>query len=201
MMACMLRRLACLALLTLLPAPAGAQQVDSAYTEFDTKRCPHKPGQGPEDGGSWTCPGQSGMVVRLSVGDNRMFVGFGPPNSPDLESSETFPGFNDVYAGRVEWRTRGGRPFATILRWNVVTEADQTTTGRTKASGQVLVVTRLGPGGSCHVGYVDARANPDANVLARGIADQQAAGFRCGADRATVVGKRSPGLAFPADLE
>jgi hypothetical protein len=44
-----------------------------------------------------------------------------------------------------------------------------------------LVVTRLGPGGVCHVGYVDAR-NADANERARRLADERARGFRCGVD-------------------
>jgi hypothetical protein len=52
------------------------------------------------------------------------------------------------------------------------------------------VVTKLGPGGVCHVGYVDARANPDANELARKLADEKARTFRCGIDKAQSVGNR-----------
>ena len=61
--------------------------------------------------------------------------------------------------------------------------------GNRKSSGSALVVTRLGPGGVCHVGYVDARANPDANELARKIADQHARTFRCGKDKRVILGK------------
>jgi hypothetical protein len=54
----------------------------------------------------------------------------------------------------------------------------------------VLVVTRLGPPGeTCHVGYVDALANPDANELARKIADEHARTFTCGKDKRIVLGK------------
>ena len=49
------------------------------------------------------------------------------------------------------------------------------TTRPNRSTGRVLVVTRLGPGGVCHVGYVDGRANPNANELARQIADEQRA--------------------------
>ena len=91
---------------------------------------------------------------------------------------ETIPGFNDVYRGTIEWRlerSRDGKlkPFATILRWNIMTSPDDRQT-----SGRRLVITKLGPGGVCHVGYVDARASPDANELARKLADEKARTLR-----------------------
>ena len=58
-------------------------------------------------------------------------------------------------------------------------------------------MTRLGPGGVCHVGYVDARANANANELAQQLADQKARGFKCGADKPNVAGKVMPGLFMP----
>src|SRR5262245_34430268 len=70
-------------------------------------------------------------------------------------------------------------------------------TGPVSPSGGVLVVTRLSPGGTCHVGYVDARTNQDANELARKIADERARDFRCGKDKPVVVGKTDPDLAMP----
>jgi hypothetical protein len=60
--------------------------------------------------------------------------------------------------------------------------------------GQVLVITRLDPGGVCHVGYVDGRANQDANVLARTVADERARAFRCGKDAPDSYGKTGPGF-------
>ena len=59
--------------------------------------------------------------MRLSAGDQRMYVTFGPRTKDNIAGAETFPGFNDVYEGTVEWRIEkraGGkeRPFATILR-------------------------------------------------------------------------------------
>ena len=40
--------------------------------------------------------------------------------------AQTFPGFNSVYRGTVEWRLEKSadgksKPFATILRWNIIT--------------------------------------------------------------------------------
>ena len=175
-------------------APALSQAIESVYTKFDAKKCRHTKGTEVEDYGSWLCPGYGGLQVRLSAGDQRMFVSYGPWKD-SLAAAQTFPGFNDVYEGTVEWRiekpTSGKpRPFATILRWNLMTAEDQEkATGPTKATGRMLVVTRLGPGGSCHVGYVDARANPDANTLARKIADEQARNFKCGKDDVIRLGK------------
>jgi hypothetical protein len=63
-----------------------------------------------------------------------------------------------------------------------MTEAD-VARGDGKSTGRMLVVTRLNPGGVCHVGYVDART-PGANEAARKLADEKARAFRCGVDKA-----------------
>jgi len=186
----------CGALLALgfLSAPAFCQSIESAYTSFDSKACKHQKGRQVEDYGSWLCAGYEKLPVLLSAGDQRMYVTFGPWKEA-LAMAQTFPGFNDVYRGTVEWRLEKSadgkaKPFATILRWNIVTPTDRdNATGPIKPSGRVLVVTRLGADGVCHVGYVDAVANPDANTLARKIADENARTFKCGKDKRIVVGK------------
>ena len=66
-------------------------------------------------------------------------------------------------------------PVATIVRYHI---ADAETG---ENSGQVLVVSQLVEGNSCHIAYVDARANSDANALARKAADG-AGSFDCGSD-------------------
>lgn len=188
---------ALLALVGWLSAPASAQSIDYVYTKFDSRKCRHERGRAVEDYGSWLCPGHDKLNVLLSAGDQRMYVTYGPWKKNNIALSQTFPGFNSVYEGTVEWRiekSAGGkaRPFATILRWNVMLSADQEkATGPITSTGRVLVVTRLGADGVCHVGYVDARANPDANELARKIADEHARTFKCGKDKAIVLGKVS----------
>lgn len=173
----------------LVSMPAAAQTIEYVYTKFDSKQCKHTPGTEEEDYGSWLCPGYKNLRVHLSAGDQRMYVTFGRLTKDNIAGSETFPGFNDVYEGTVEWRIEKfpngkERPFATILRWNLVTAEDQEkATGPTKPSGRTLVVTRLGPGGTCHVGYVDARTK-DANERARKLADERARSFKCGKDKA-----------------
>jgi hypothetical protein len=175
-------------------APAAAQVqtaalIESAYTQFDARKCRHSAGKVVEDYGTWLCPGYRGISVWLHAGDARMNVSFGPNAVEEPAAGETLAPFNDAYKGRIEWRLErllGGkmRPFATILRWNHTVDVDDR-----KASGRMLVVTRLGPGGVCHVGYVDARANPDANGLARELADTKARSSRCDVDKPARVGK------------
>ncbi|MBP0582068.1 hypothetical protein J8I29_22255 [Labrys sp. LIt4] len=189
-------------LLLLSSGVLAAEPFTSAYTHFDTAKCPHQPGNDEEDYGSWRCPGYRGLPMRLSAGDQRMFVSFGKPGAHDLAASETFTGFNSADHGTVEWRLAAGerQPFATILQWQVMTEADHQAEAKSPspASGRVLVVTRLGKDGTCHVGYVDARANAGtANALARKIADEQARSFRCGKDKPVVLGAVSSGLSLP----
>ena len=49
--------------------------------------------------------------------------------------------------------------------------------------GQLLVVTKLGGSGQiCQIGIVDALVNPDANVIAREVADNGADAFDCAAE-------------------
>jgi hypothetical protein len=178
------------ALIRLVAAePAHAQEIFSAYSSFDAdKTCKHTPGRDPEDYGSWVCPGHGRLIVRLSAGDQRMQVSFGRnarAAAKEEAASQTFPGFNNVYQGKVEWRIeklRNGktRPFATILRWNTRTAEDAEREDG-KSTGRTLVVTRLNPGGVCHVGYIDARS-AGANEAARKLADEKARSFKCGVD-------------------
>jgi hypothetical protein len=87
------------------------------------------------------------------------------------------------------------RPFATIARWNMQLAADKEL-DHPASSGRVLIVTRLAPGGVCHVGYVDAVLNANANDLAREIADKHARTFACGKDKPVILGKTEPGEVF-----
>jgi hypothetical protein len=52
------------------------------------------------------------------------------------------------------------------------------------------VVTRLPPGPVCHVTYIDARANPNPNELARKAADEIARDFQCFKDEVNITGER-----------
>jgi hypothetical protein len=191
-------------------SPAAAQSIGSAYTDYDTKTCSHKAGREVEDYGEWRCKGLNGMAVLVDAGDQRMTMSFGPRAKNEPAAGQTLQRFNDVYKARIEWRfarAAGGRiqPFAAIVRWSTVLpdesagEAD--TPGPKTASGKVLVVTRLGPRGVCHVGYVDALANRNADALARKIADEHARPFRCDTDKPIIVGETGPGFSSSSEAE
>jgi hypothetical protein len=157
---------------------ASAQSIESAYTTLETSKCPHVPGRAPEDYGHWTCEGYGGIAVWIAGGDQRVYVSFGPHAQNEPAAAQTLSAFNSAER-IIEWRIDGNaHPFATILRWNT-SSLDE---NANQIRGQVLVITRLAPGPVCHIGYVDARANPNANELARDIADKYARGFRCAID-------------------
>jgi hypothetical protein len=180
-------------------ARTAAGTVERAYTPLDLKKCKHKPGREVEDYGSWRCSGYGGINIYVTAGDQRSYISYGPNAAKELAAQQTLASFNSP-GQTIEWRiehlTNGTmRPFATILRWNT-TVLDKETNN---VAGQVLVVTRLGPGGVCHVGYVDGRANANANELAVQIADQHAHTFKCGNDKSIVLGVKGPGFSGPYD--
>jgi hypothetical protein len=199
----------CGALALCLAGPAGAsaaeESIGSAYTDYDAKKCHHKAGRDVEDYGEWRCKGLNGMAVLVSAGDQRMTMSFGPRAKDEPAVGQTLQRFNDVYKARIEWRyarAAGGpvQPFAAIVRWSTV-PLEARAPGPQTASGKVLVVTRLGPHGVCHVGYVDALANRDADALARRIADERARTFRCDADKPVILGETGPGFSSSGDAE
>ncbi|MEI7804449.1 MAG: hypothetical protein WCI56_03885 [Hyphomicrobiales bacterium] len=177
-------------------APAFAQSAESAVTALDLKKCRHTRGKVEEDYGSWRCSGYNGIAVYVAAGDQRSYVSFGPKAKDEPAAKQTLASFNGE-GKSIEWRLQRGAdkkavPYAAIMRWSTTVSTDDR-----PVRGQVLVVMRLAPGPVCHVGYVDAGANPDANALAQKIADERARDFRCGTDKAIVMGKKGPGFSGP----
>jgi hypothetical protein len=191
--------LGAVALAVLTASPAAAETIESATTPFNVDKCRHKAGSEPEDGGVWRCAGYGGIPVVMTEGDIRIYVSYGPRALREPAAAETLAAPNGEGTS-IEWRIareRDGkrRPFATIMHWTTRVMADDAKDDDIR--GEVLVVTRLGPGGVCHVGYVDGRQNPDADALARRIADQHARNFRCGKDKPIVLGDKGPGFSGP----
>jgi hypothetical protein len=169
--------------LGLAASPARAEEISSVYTSLDLKHCKDVTPKDIEDYGAVAvCPGYDGIDVRVAEGDLRIFVSYGPGAATQTAAYETVPQFNTI-GDTLEWRgaKEGGRwtPFATILRfkWSI--------DGKT---GSTLVVTKLGKNDTCHVAYVEASGNPQANEQARAIADREARTFRCRTDKAKTYG-------------
>ncbi len=51
-------------------------------------------------------------------------------------------------------------------------------------------MTRVPPGASCHVAYIDVRANENPNALAQQAADELAQKFDCGKDKVQIIGNK-----------
>jgi hypothetical protein len=183
-----------LALAVGLATAADAGAVKSIYTSIDLDRC--RVTASSESFTTWACPGTADSFdLVLSEHDQRFLVGYGKPAAGSRASTQTLKALNSIFKpGRskatMEWRLerQGGRwvPFATILRYFTSSDASGTT-----VKGQVLVVSRVGGADgsdSCHVAYVDARANKDAIELAIKAADELARGFDCQKEP-TVIGK------------
>lgn len=179
--------------LALIAAPASAEAIESAYTDFIADKCAHTKGTEAEDYGEWRCKGYGGIIVKMWGNDQRYTISYGKNAQDEPAARQTLASFNSE-GKRIEWRieSKNGKkiPFATIMRWNTFVSDEKGDATR----GQVLVVTKLGPGGVCHAGYVDGRANKNANELAREIADKHARNFTCGKDKRITLGEKGPGF-------
>ena len=177
-----------------LTGAASAQMAQniSIYTSTAEKDCRIvRAGTADDGGGTRLCRGPAGPVVIISQGDLRETVTVGRSAraaAAELAAQERFGPFNSTLP-TIEWRlpATGKPPYAMIQRWRIADIEDEDKNGRPIAK-QLLVVTRLGPGPVCRVAYVDVKANPDANELAREAADTLARDFTCGTDKVKVVG-------------
>jgi len=165
-----------------LVAPAHAA-FNSSYTDLDLDQCLVLDAD--DFGASWSCPGYKGYPLKVNEGDLRFSLEYGFNIDANQNGSQGLSPFN--YLGpKMEWRLSNalGRwmPIATIVRYHT---ADPVT-GEDK--GQVLVVTQLVEGNTCHIAYVDALANKDANELARAAADRSGK-FDCANDEVETIGK------------
>ena len=171
----------------LVAASAGAAAAfdyNSAYTDIDLDNCTVMLAD--DMGVSYACPGYKGIPMFVAESDLRytMSYGFGAPQA--RAASQTLPPFNAV-APTIEWRvsnvTGGWKPFATIVRYLLDDDENEPVKKR-----QVLVVTKITGKDACQIAWVDAKANADANELARKAADEKAESFDC-AGEPEIVGK------------
>jgi len=169
------------------PVVAG----ESTYTDLDLDACQTLA----EDpmGASLQCKGYRNFPVYFKEGDLRQSVVFGDVDQELIDGAfESFSAFNHVNT-KIEWRLNdGGQPYAAILRWFIDNPGPDGSSSKA-SRGEILVVSKVatsGDGGSCFVAMVDAKANANANELARQAADDEAADFACGMTEPRWVGAR-----------
>ncbi|MEM8837270.1 MAG: hypothetical protein AAGE89_04195 [Pseudomonadota bacterium] len=192
-------------------ASLGADRT-SHYTKLDFERdC--KPlndvetsDDEPEVGGTFHCRGFRDYPIILKVGDLRESVQYGKIRQDLIDTAwESFAQWN-VLNPTTEWRVEGDRPVAAIQRFFIENPDKDGNAPAAQDRGQVLVVSLVATednnGTGCVVGYVDARANTNANVLARELADTVKPDHDCSIDpifhakRGPLSG--TPSRSFPA---
>jgi hypothetical protein len=174
---------------------AAAQDVVSRYTSADVGKCrkfERLQVADTEYAAAWACKGLAGYLVVVSEDDLRTTVSVGKSvkaAAREPAASQSFGPFNFTYDS-VEWRSaKRAKPFAIIQRWNLSDNENPDKDGRPGRTA-MLIVTRLPPGPVCHVAYVDVKANPESNVLARQAADESARAFDCAKDKIRIMGAR-----------
>ncbi len=164
-----------------------ANSAESSYTKLDfDKDCIFKTPANEEEEGMGvfgTCNVRNVPMIHYMEGDLRQSVGFGAK-----KQFQSFGQFNRMNT-TIEWRSGGGRPYAAIVRFFIEHANNQ---GQSQ-EGQVLVVhsvAKTDQDHTCVIGMVDARANPNANLLARQVADTITKSFDCSHDRPEYHGVR-----------
>lgn len=184
------------ALTAMAATSAASAQNASRYTSVATKGCAKFANvkvSGDEIAATFDCRGLPGYSVVVGEDDLRTVVaiGFNRMHAKDQPSfGQGFAPFNSVH-DTLEWRIDGKtkKPIATIQRWFIADNNDIGADNRPKTVG-LLVVTRTPPGASCHVAYIDVRANENPNALAQKAADELAQKFDCAKDKVQFIGSR-----------
>lgn len=164
----------------LVSATAAHAGNSSTYTPFDLDKCKQiEKADKFVFEGSWRCKGIKGYDIFQAGMDERSGSGFGKSADSNCALSKTFSPFNTALSP-IEWRMKGKTPIAAIERWSVIKDPE----AGTNESVTWLVVNKLHDGTSCHMHYVSG-SFPNANDVARRVADEKAASFNCETDKPT----------------
>ena len=163
---------------------AHVPEYTSRYSDLDFSKCDiaaeANAAEGSEIGFvTWRCAGAYGYDVYATEADLRLYLAYTREGEDAPEEVGQTVAFFNTLGAKLEWRApnRSGEvePFATIVRYKYQLTLDD----GTFEEGQVLVVSRFRERETCHVAYIDARANANANLMAREVADKFASGGSC----------------------
>lgn len=110
------------------------------------------------------CKGASGWNLDISDEGNIITVGVDRPGTTEESLVLTGRWLGDMAEWRGTRSRKGFRADALIVRMRPPEEDEH--------NSSLLFIIKLNPAGACFSGLVDARANPDANALARAAADK-----------------------------
>jgi hypothetical protein len=186
----MKRGLIALPALAFLSDLAYAQTAQSRYTELVGGRCRFVSiDRETNEDQVKRCPGHGGAEVETRSSHTRLFVSF--RFSKSQVAKDVVAAWS---AGKtLEWRgpktNKGFQPYAAILRLLMKDPESETR----EADGEVLALIRVDPreAEACAMAFIDARANKDANALARVTADGLGPEFDCRSDKPQVAGART----------
>jgi hypothetical protein len=153
----------------LLCAAAPVQAPRGVYTSLDTAHC-RLLSTDPETGGALhRCGGVGGYALNVADDDARMSVGVVAPGGRVHELSYwgVITGNFSSLGPRAEWRVRGTRPYALVVRVNAYEDP-----ANPSRPTSYLAVARISARGSCVTDRIGPSAN--ANELARRAADSSA---------------------------
>lgn len=133
----------------------------------------------PGDASMLRCSGLVGTDVFLTGSEDDRRVALGSPAGfpPSLPRRARL-------SRTLDWRLLGDRPVAGLLRYGFAADGAE-------PAMQWIVVQKAGTPerAGCVVALVDGEADAEARATALRVADEQAAGFRCGVDRPGLVGR------------
>ncbi|HYR08793.1 MAG TPA: hypothetical protein VEQ60_13515 [Longimicrobium sp.] len=150
-------------------ADADTGAVSSVYTSLAEADCRVIEIDEESEGSVSRCPGAAGYALKVLEGDLRQSIDVITPDGKEHPLnywSVVSGGFSSV-GPRAEWRMRGGRPFALIVRVNASENPEDAT-----QITSYLAVARIAPGPVCVTDRIAPTA--EANVAARAAADRSA---------------------------
>jgi hypothetical protein len=161
----MFKRLLALSFVFVSSTVALAQH-KSVYTSLAANRCKIiAVNNGMQGNSSTRCEGVGGYKLEVYLDDERNSIGVVMPSEKTvgLDLWNYFGNFSEL-GERAEWRTRGKKPVALIVRLNVSDRGDG------KPPTSYLIVSKIGPTHACVTDILKPGKNQ--NAQARRLADQ-----------------------------
>ena len=153
------------------PPPVGAfadsVAISSVYTSLAEADCRVIEVDEEAGGSTSRCPGVAGHALKVMEGDLRMSIDVVTPDGKEhpLNYWSVITGNFSYLGPRAEWRMRGDRPVALIVRVNASEDPENA-----DRSTSYLAVAKLTPREICVTDRIAPSA--DANVAARAAADR-----------------------------